>query len=300
MTTKNLISHPQLEKIEPTFGHSFALRQFNTVNPNSVPSWHFHPELEMVYIKEGSGKRHIGNHISYYNGGDLIFLGPNLPHYGFTDRLSSHTQEIVIQMKYDFLGKDFFNIPEMKTIKNLFDKSIGGLSFYGNTKIEVGTRLESLFYMTEFEKLLSFLQILHILAESKEYTILNANGVSLVINNQENMRIDTVYKYVRQHFSENITLDDIAKEINMTVPSFCRYFKKVTSKTFTEFVNEYRLVHACKLLHEEQLSIADVCYESGFNNFSHFNKLFKNKTGKSPAAYRKQAEKVVYEPAYVG
>ena len=78
---------PSLEKIEPNFGHSFALRKFEDINPNTLPFWHFHPELEIVYVKHGSGKRHIGNHISYYSGGDLIFLGPNLPHYGFTDRL---------------------------------------------------------------------------------------------------------------------------------------------------------------------------------------------------------------------
>lgn len=294
------MSTPALEKIVPNFGHSFTLRKFEEINPNILPFWHFHPELEIVYIKQGSGKRHIGNHISYYNGGDLIFLGPNLPHYGFTDRLSGASSEIVVQMKESFLGKNFFGLPEMSNILQLFERSKAGLSFYGNTKNEVGARLDDLFYMNEFDKLIAFLNILQILANSKEYNVLNAAGVSLIIQGQNTHKIDTIYKYVRAHFTEAIQLEEIAAEANMTVPSFCRYFKKTTGKTFTEFVNEFRIVHACKLLSEEKHTIADVCFESGFNNFSHFNRLFKEKTGKSPNTYRKAVEKVVYDEYYVG
>lgn len=291
---------PALEKIVPNFGHSFTLRKFEEINPNLVPFWHFHPELEIVYVKHGSGKRHIGNHISYYNGGDLIFLGPNLPHYGFTDRLSGSNSEIVVQMKESFLGKNFFALPEMSNIQQLFERSKAGLSFYGNTKDEVGARLTDMFFMDEFDKLMEFLKILQILANSKEYNVLNASGVTLIVQGQDTDRIDTVYKYVRLHFTELIQLEDIANLVNMTVPSFCRYFKRVTGKTFTEFVNEFRIVHACKLLSEERHTIAEVCFESGFNNFSHFNRLFKQKTGQSPNNYRKAVEKVVYDEFYVG
>lgn len=291
---------PALEKIVPNFGHSFTLRKFEEINPNLVPFWHFHPELEIVYVKHGSGKRHIGNHISYYNGGDLIFLGPNLPHYGFTDRLSGSNSEIVVQMKESFLGKNFFALPEMSNIQQLFERSKAGLSFYGNTKDEVGARLTDMFFMDEFDKLMEFLKILQILANSKEYNVLNASGVTLIVQGQDTDRIDTVYKYVRLHFTELIQLEDISNLVNMTVPSFCRYFKRVTGKTFTEFVNEFRIVHACKLLSEERHTIAEVCFESGFNNFSHFNRLFKQKTGQSPNNYRKAVEKVVYDEFYVG
>ena len=297
---KSFSGTPSLEKIEPNFGHSFALRKFEDINPNTLPFWHFHPELEIVYVKHGSGKRHIGNHISYYSGGDLIFLGPNLPHYGFTDRLSGVSTEIVVQMKEDFLGKSFFKLPEMQAIDQLFERSKAGISFYGNTKDEVGARLNSLFYMDQFDKLTEFLRILFILATSKEYNILNASGVTLIVQGQDTDRIDAIYKYVRDHFTGTIQLEEISSEVNMTVPSFCRYFKKVTNKTFTEFVNEFRIVHACKLLSEERHSISEVCFESGFNNFSHFNRLFKEKTGKSPNAYRKAVEKVVYDEFYLG
>ncbi|MBK7634549.1 MAG: AraC family transcriptional regulator [Saprospiraceae bacterium] len=297
---KSFISTPALEKIQPTFGQSFAMRKFEEINPNIQPFWHFHPELEIVYIKKGSGKRHVGNHISYYNGGDLIMLGPNLPHYGFTDRLAGDTSEIVVQMREDFLGKDFFKLQEMQNIDILFERSKAGLSFYGNTKDEVGSRLNSMFYMDPFDTLMEYLHILHILADSKEYNVLNATGVALIVQGQDTDRIDTIYKYVRKNFTESIQLGDIAALANMTVPSFCRYFKRITGKTFTEFVNEFRIVHACKLLSEERHTVSEVCFESGFNNFSHFNRQFKEKTGKSPNAYRKAVEKVVYEEHYIG
>ena len=297
---KSFISTPALEKIQPTFGQSFAMRKFEEINPNIQPFWHFHPELEIVYIKKGSGKRQIGNHISYYNGGDLIMLGPNLPHYGFTDRLAGDTSEIVVQMREDFLGKDFFKLQEMQNIDILFERSKAGLSFYGNTKDEVGSRLNSMFYMDHFDTLMEYLHILQILADSKEYIVLNATGVALIVQGQDTDRIDTIYKYVRKNFTESIQLGDIAALANMTVPSFCRYFKRITGKTFTEFVNEFRIVHACKLLSEERHTISEVCFESGFNNFSHFNRQFKEKTGKSPNAYRKAVEKVVYEEHYIG
>jgi AraC-like DNA-binding protein len=291
---------PALEKIQPTFGQSFSMRKFEEINPNIQPFWHFHPELEIVYIKKGSGKRHIGNHISYYNGGDLIMLGPNLPHYGFTDRLAGDTSEIVVQMKEDFLGRNFFKLPEMQAIETLFERSKAGLSFYGNTKDEVGSRLNSMFYMEPFDALMEYIRVLNILADSKEYQVLNATGVALIVQGQDTDRIDIIYKYVRKHFTETIQLEDVSALANMTVPSFCRYFKRVTGKTFTEFVNEFRLVHACKLLSEERHTISEVCFESGFNNFSHFNRLFKEKTGKSPNAYRKSVEKVVYDEHYIG
>jgi len=291
---------PSLEKIDPSFGQSFSLRKFEDFQPAAQPFWHFHPELEIVYIKQGSGKRHIGNHISYYNGGDLILLGPNLPHYGFTDRLSENQSEIVVQMREDFLGRNFFSLPEMQSIQQLFDRSKLGLSFFGNIRDEAGSRLQDMFYMDPFERLTEFLRILQLLANTREYEVLNASGVALIIQGQDTDRIDHIYKYVREHFAENIQLQEVADLVCMTIPSFCRYFKKVTGRTFTDFVNEFRIVHACKLLTEEKHSISEVCFESGFNNFSHFNRMFKLKTGQSPNQFRKSIEKVVYEDFYVG
>ena len=110
---------------------------------------------------------------------------------------------------------------------------------------------------------------------------------------QDNDRINMVFNYVKDHFQEQISLEEVASMASMTVPSFCRYFKKITKKTFTRFVNEYRVVHASKLLAEKPIGISDICFESGFNNFSHFNKLFKEFTGKSASQYRQELKSII-------
>ena len=282
-----------LEKIEPGFGSSFTIRKFTGHAVNSKPKWHFHPEFEIVYISRGSGKRHIGNHISYYENGDLIFLGPNIPHFGFVDDIKEEHVEIVVQMKEDFLGVDFWQRPEMQAIQQLFEKAKQGLSFRGAIKDQVGRQLIAMVEADNFNKLLGLLSCLNQLAESEEYLILNADGVAFEVNAQDQERMQSIYNFTAQNFQSPIALKDIAQEVNMTVPAFCRYFRKLTQKTFTRFVNEYRVAHACNLLSRNHLSISEVCYESGFNNFSHFNKQFKEFTGKSPSEYRKNKRKLV-------
>jgi len=284
---------PRLEAIEPTFGHSYSYQKFDASKANANTLWHYHPEIELVYVNGGAGKRQIGSHVSYYSYGDLILIGSNLPHCGFTDKLTGNKSETVIQMKQDFLGNDFFNIPEMKKIQSLFEMAKGGIAFSGRAKRKIGNKMEVLEYQTDFQRLLSILNILNELASSKEFKILNADGFAIETEVKDNNRINIVFNHVKSNFKEEITLEEIADMVSMTIPSFCRYFKKITNKTFTQFVNEYRLVHASKLLAEQPLSITEVCFESGFNNFSHFNKSFKTFTGQNPSEYRNQLKNVL-------
>ncbi|NAY93268.1 helix-turn-helix domain-containing protein [Muricauda sp. JGD-17] len=288
-----MVQKPAFEAIAPSFGHSFTYQKFNERNENKPLGWHYHPELELVYVNGGSGKRQIGSHVSYFMDGDLILIGSNLPHCGFTDKLTGNKSETLVQMKADFLGSDFFDIPEMKNIQKLFEVAKGGIAFSGKTKTKVGEKMEILEYQTDFQRLLSILNILNILANSEEMKVLNAEGFSMETEVKDNDRINIVFNHVKTNFKEDISLDEIADIVSMTVPSFCRYFKKITNKTFTQFVNEYRLVHASKLLAEQPISITQVCYDSGFNNFSHFNKLFKAFTGQNPSEYRNQLKKVL-------
>jgi AraC-like DNA-binding protein len=284
---------PAFESIEPDFGHSFTYQKFDENISNKNHIWHYHPEIELVYVNGGSGKRQIGSHVSYYTDGDLILIGADLPHCGFTDKLTGNTSETVVQMKADFLGTDFFGIPEMKKIQQLFEISKGGIAFNGNTKRKIGEKMEILEYQTDFQRLLSILNILNELGNSQEFKVLNAAGFSMETEVKDNDRINVIFNHVKINFKEEITLEEVADLASMTVPSFCRYFKKITNKTFTQFVNEYRLVHASKLLAEKPISITEVCFESGFNNFSHFNKQFKSFTGQNPSEYRNQLKTVL-------
>ena len=285
---------PALEKIEPGFGSSFLYRTYDQDHENNSQNfWHYHPELELVYVKGGTGKRQIGSHLSYYRNGDLILIGANLPYCGFTDTLSNYESETVIQMHPDFLGDHFFDVPEMRSIKSLFERAKMGIVFHGDTKRDVGHMIESLKGKSAFERLMGLINVLKHLEGTENYTVLNAQGFILETELQDNNRINIIFNFVKEEFKRQITLEEIAARVSMTVPAFCRYFKKITNKTFTQFVNEYRLVHAAKLLHEKQISITEVCFESGFNNFSHFNKQFKKFTGKTPSTYRNELKYMV-------
>jgi AraC-like DNA-binding protein len=287
-----LSKQPILESISSNFGNSLAVHCYQEASNNFAPKWHFHPEIELVYVNGGAGKRHIGNHISNYVDGDLVLIGSNLPHFGFTDPLTGNKSEVVVQFREDFLGVDFFNTPEMTPIKQLFDRSKQGLVFHSETKDTVGSHMEQLLDLPPFERIVELLSILKALAESPNYKLLHVDNVTLEAKPQDTNRLDTIYAIVRNEFSRNIPLAEVADAVSMSEPSFSRYFKHKTGKTFTQFTNEYRLVHACKLLAEEGLSITSICYESGFNNFSHFNKKFKQFTGKSPSQYRNELKTI--------
>jgi AraC-like DNA-binding protein len=285
--------NPTLEIITPTFGSSFSFSRF-VENANCKSDlWHYHPEIELVFVNGGSGKRQIGSHISYYSDGDLVLIGGNLPHCGFTNEQTGNKNETVIQMRPDFMGNDFLNIPELKNIQQLLNKAKGGIAFGPETKKLIACKIEEMENQSHLDRLLSMISILNALETNNEYTILNADGFSLELQVQDNDRINVVFNYVKDNFQEPIQLDDVSEMVSMTSPSFCRYFKKITKKTFTTFVNEYRLVHASKLLAENTKSITEICYESGFNNFSHFNKSFKAFTGKSASQYRHELKSLI-------
>jgi AraC-like DNA-binding protein len=284
---------PTLEKITPNFGSSLLVKKHLEFLKTNTPFWHFHPEIELVYVNKGKGKRHIGNHVSYFNNSQLVLIGSNLPHVGYLDRLTTNGSETLIQFKPDFLGKEFFKIPEMVAIDALFERAKKGIRFNIEIKQRIGAKIEALVELEGTHRITSFLEILNDLATTDDYTLLNANGFAFETIPQDSNKIEVIYKHINDHFKEHISLDEISELVSMTVPAFCRYFKKSTGKTFTKLVNEYRIVHATKLLAESTMNITDVSFECGFNNFSHFNKLFKTFTGKSASKYRSEMKHLV-------
>ncbi|QIE59675.1 helix-turn-helix transcriptional regulator [Rasiella rasia] len=290
-----MIKTPVLKKLNPGFGSSFMVRQHADNREIKNALWHFHPEVELVYISEGRGKCHIGNYFSYFNHSQLLLIGSNLPHHGFVDRLTARGKETVIQFHPDFLEGLSVKIPEFSAVSNLLERAKKGIVFGENTKKSIGAKIELLAEKEGFSRLLIFLEILNDLAVSEDYLLLNVDGFVFETSHKDSVKIDIVYKYMHKNFQKEIQLADVADKVSMTVPSFCRYFKKSTNKTFTEVLNEYRVVHATKLLTESQLSVTDICFECGFNSFSHFNKKFKLITGKTALQYRKGIKLIISE-----
>ncbi|MEZ4903450.1 MAG: AraC family transcriptional regulator [Spirosomataceae bacterium] len=177
--------------------------------------------------------------------------------------------------------------PEIQEIKRLFELSKQGLNFYGKVREKVATQMLKLPQLNHFDRLIELLTILQALATTKEYNLLQVNGLSYEHSHREEARIRAIYKFVEAHYQQEIDLQTVADLAHLTVPSFCRYFKKITQMTFTDFVNEYRIQQACRLLIENPV-VTEVCFSTGFNNLSHFTKTFKSVTGKTPREYKKE------------
>jgi AraC-like DNA-binding protein/quercetin dioxygenase-like cupin family protein len=274
----------EYERIQPDAGSSFRVVHWKSDEDRFF--WHYHPEYELVYIHKGAGKRHVGLNVSHFEEGDLMFLGPDLPHLNFGYGAVGEHEEIVVQLRDDFLGESFLKSPELVEVKKLFDQSRQGIQFFGATKQRIVEQMLQLPALPQFEKLVSLLQILHQLASSGDYNLLNASDVRFGYNHRDEERIRRVHAYVEQHYAHEINIRAVADLANLTVPSFCRYFKKMMRMTFTDFVNEYRVNQACKLLPDDR-PIADVAFATGFNQLSHFTKTFKAVKGQTPRDYRR-------------
>ncbi len=181
----------------------------------------------------------------------------------------------------------------MREVHHLFERSRKGIIFHGKTREWAGAQLQAMAHMEPFDRLVELLKVLRELGKTEEFSSLNADGFAFDVQAQHLERIQEVYEYVEANFQEEVTLDEVARRVNMTVPAFCRYFKRLTGKTFTHFVNEVRVAHACRSLANEHLSIAAVSFDSGFNNLSHFNKQFRLVVGTSPRAFRQNLRQIV-------
>jgi len=272
------------EIVQPDPGQSFKF--FEPRLRNNF-YWHYHPEYELVYVEASNGIRHVGQHISSFMGSDLVLIGPNVPHLNFDYGLKTAYKQIVVQLKENFLGDAFANTPELAGIQQLFDKAGLGLSFRGHTKIKVVEKLKRMRGLAHFEQLLCLLEIFQLLANSGEVTALNEKDTSIKLFLNDKIRMGSVYKYIHANYNERPDVNVVAASVHLSTAAFCRYFKKQTNMTFTDFVNQYRVTQAkTLLLHDSNVSAT--CYEVGFESLSYFNKLFKKITGENPSAFRKK------------
>lgn len=280
----------QQEKLtlEPTC--SFVLQK--DVYPYYPTPWHYHPEYELVLVVKSTGKRTVGDHVERFSDGDLLFIGPNLPHSYQNDPIYYQNNEsltaeaIVIHFDESFLGKDFFNLPEMILVKQLFNKSRFGFKILGETRENVERIMKEMQAMSGHQRIISLLQILEILSLTEEYKLLVRPGFTQDYTVSNNDQLTKIHGFIMDNFQRDISLAEIAKVANMSVPSFCRFFKSSTRKTFSTFLNDIRIGYACKLIVEDRHNISQICYKSGFNNLSNFNRLFKKLTDKTPLQYK--------------
>ncbi|HNV28054.1 MAG TPA: AraC family transcriptional regulator [Cyclobacteriaceae bacterium] len=275
----------KLEKVQPDEGSSFRILK----NPrlNELFYWHYHPEYELIFIAGADGTRHIGDHISRFKGSDLVFMGPNIPHLNFDFGIRTEYEKIVIQLQEDFLQAALADIPELSDIRTLFSKARRAIAFNGETKRAVGEKLKEMIQQNHFRQWIVLLEIFQLLATSTESEVLNISPIEHNYNLKEQERIKKIYRYVEEHYHEKVDIKEVVDLCNLSTAAFCRYFKRMTNMTFTEFLNQYRVNQAKKLL-LKNCNVSEACFESGFTNLSYFNKTFNRYAQENPMHFKKR------------
>jgi AraC-like DNA-binding protein len=283
---------PQLLKVSTGPAHSFSVRQ--DLVPYINNRWHYHPEVELIHFKKGNGTQFIGDSIKQFRPGDIVLVGSQLPHYWrFDDGYFADDSKLTADVRVAhfgecFWGTQFLQLPENKAIRTILEKSKRGVQIVGKTKKVVAELLERMLKAEGTERIILLMEALDAIAGCNQIIMLSSIGFQHNFEESENDRINAIYEYSLANFKNKIHLEEIASVAMISPNSFCRYFKSRTRKTYSQFLIEIKVGHACKLLIDNKLSIKQLCYESGFNNFASFHKYFKQITGKSPLIYQKE------------
>jgi len=281
-------------KLEKPIENAFHIRK--DIRTHFDDNWHFHEMLELVVILKGKGKRFIGDSIETFSKGDVILVGEKLPHVW---RSIPNTQEplklkcssIIIQFSSDFLGEKFLNLTESDDLKKLFKKAEMGISFQNTSREKLIRKINKLLSLKGMERLVAFLDILNTASKLTDYKLL-ASPLFKETVYKSDVKINKVFEFVMDNFSNPITLDAVATIASMNKTAFCRYFKHRTKKTFSSFLNEIRIGYACKLIREEKYTITEAAYLSGYNSPSHFNKQFRLIKKISPSEYNQNSKDI--------
>jgi AraC-like DNA-binding protein len=286
------IKKPILQKLTFEKDSSFVFHRYES--PYFETPWHFHKEFEIVLCDGGYGQKFVGNHSSTYKEDDLMLLGSNLPHWYkadnfFYDSPASEIKpaSIVIQFTLQSFGPTFFDLDEMKGIKELLTNANTGIEFNGETRTIINELIRKSLVESPQERLITLIKVLHIMSISKEMEPLSDIGI-VGVSSKDSDRMGHILSTVMNHYHEQIDLDQLGNEVGLTKAAFCRYFKARTQKTFVNYLNEIRLSHVCEALRNTDKSITQIAYECGFTNISNFNRQFKDVLGSSPKDFRKK------------
>ncbi len=270
---------PFYQKLVPSPDQSVIF--FDEEKPHFTVPWHFHPEIEILYVCKSTGTSYIGDSINHFKNGAISIIGENVPHWWKSDeeylraKSSDGIKALIIQFRKEIFDTNFINIPEMSSIRDLLERSGRGIQFQGSSTEMLGRQMIKIFRIEGVKRITELIILLDMMARASEFRFHASVGYSKIINTWDFSRFNKVHEFLVNNFTGIISLKDICNIVNMTPTALCRYFKKHSGKTLFSFLNEMRVGHACKLLIEENTSISDACFRSGFNNLSHFNMQFR-------------------------
>ena len=269
--------------------------EFQKTSQEFYYPWHYHAELELTFILSGQGVRYVGNSIENFHGEELVLLGSNLPHV-WTEQDDPVTA-IVIYLKEDFFDKNWMHSIEFESIRNLSVLMNKGIKVDPEVTSALKPKFYELLNASPFEKLMILLQVLEYLSHNHKSRFLCGQEFTFDLDDTDKTRINCVYDYIQKNYQRQVSLADIASRLNMSEEYFSRYFSKTMKKPFFEFLNEYKINRACKLLVETDKQISEICYASGFESIPFFFRQFKKFKDCQPKAYRMNFQKVLmYQP----
>lgn len=267
-----------------------------TVNSNFTYPWHFHSQYELIYLIKGSAVRFVGDSIEHIEGGDIVLIGNNLPHLwqstnrdkpiDFLDKQEG-VEYIVIQFSEDFFEESISKYVEFSSIKDLLERASRGVCFSSEGAEDIVAMLSVMDETSGFSRVIKLLELLHLLSKHNSYRLLAGEYYTHDFRSFSSNRLECVISYINKNYRDSIDLATVAEIANMHPSAFCRFFKEKSSRSLSEYVNDLRIGYACKLIIEGRMSISQICFESGFNNLSNFNRTFKKQTGYSPSKYKR-------------
>lgn len=280
-------------RLPKEFDKSFTV--FNEKGAHFPCPWHYHPEYEFVLVNRSSGKRMVGDHIGYFDAGDLVLMGPELPHVWVNDNSyfeisrPEAADATVIHFTPDFIGRDIFNIPEFSSLIEILNLSSRGIHIKGKEKLAIANIMNSMIYESGLKRLASIFEIFDIICSMKDYELLASPSFN-TNKNSTNSRHSKINNYILRNYHKPITLKEVADEANMATTTFCNFFKEQYRVTFVEYVTQIRIGHFCKLIAERDKSILEAAYTCGFNSIANFNRQFKKIKGMSPSEFKRTVE----------
>ncbi|SFT08587.1 AraC family transcriptional regulator [Sphingobacterium wenxiniae] len=278
----------KFHKVPKTSEHTFKIR--HDILPHFGTTWHYHPEIELHYLIKGEGIRFIGENIANFQQDELILLGSNIPHTWKCNRLANHdyyVEALVLHFHPEAFGHNFLNLPETKKIPKLLDLARQGLIIKGESKKKIIKLMHRMKESIGITKIVYLLRIFDLLSYNIDFEIISANYASAGSNTWDEDRLNKVFNYTFNNFEKNINLEQIAELSNLSVTSFCRFFKNMTQKSYYDFLTEIRINHACRLLINTNMKVDAIAEESGFENTSNFYRHFKRLKNSTPSSYKK-------------
>jgi len=274
-----------LEQIHESF------RVKNDILPHIETPLHYHPHYELVWIKKGFGVRIVGDHIDHFKEGDMVLMGPNLPHVWENDKTFYEENcelkaDVFVVHFTDEIIDNLLKFPELSEIKSVLMHSQKGLRIVGDTNKKMQQVITQLSLSTSIERIVLFLRLFQLICYSTDEAIsLSSMDFVRFFGEHKSDRLRKIYEFVGKNFNRNIHIDEISDVACMSPTAFCRYFKQKTGYNFVSYLNNFRLEYAKNLLNTNDFKICTIAEMCGFQDISYFNRMFKQKNNMTPTEY---------------